>query len=185
VPGGETERALARQRGHVADLTRPLANGFVLSRTAVATVLNSLSSSKPVVALTGPPLVGKTNVLARVCDLGTKKRFVFLYVDMRRCRQGDFLALSHQFLRGISVPISVGDLRRWLARPSLEREDKPGVLRELVPGACADSLVVDGNPLHDLRVLQDQGAYLPLITKGGKIYKDTLGMNAHTDAGDQ
>lgn len=61
----------------------------------------------------------------------------------------------------------------------LKRAGKPGevvpdTLGELTPGACADLIVVDGNPLLDLGTLQDQGAHLRLIMKGGKIYKNEL-----------
>jgi len=50
----------------------------------------------------------------------------------------------------------------------------PGKLGEIVPGAIADMLVVDGDPLKDLKLLTEQGAYLPLIMKDGKIYKNTI-----------
>jgi imidazolonepropionase-like amidohydrolase len=61
-----------------------------------------------------------------------------------------------------------------LKRQGHAGQEVPDALGELVPGACADLLVVDGNPLRDLGVLQNQGAHLPLIMKGGKIYKNEL-----------
>jgi imidazolonepropionase-like amidohydrolase len=53
----------------------------------------------------------------------------------------------------------------------LKQEDKLGVIAE---GATADLLVVDGNPLEDLQLLQDQGAHLSAIMKDGKFYKNRL-----------
>jgi imidazolonepropionase-like amidohydrolase len=53
----------------------------------------------------------------------------------------------------------------------LQRE---GDLGELVPGAWADLLVVDGDPLHDLDLLQHQGRHLPAIMKGGAFCKNLL-----------
>jgi imidazolonepropionase-like amidohydrolase len=50
-----------------------------------------------------------------------------------------------------------------------------GELGVIAPGALADLLVVDGNPLDDLHLLQEQGKRLSLIMKGGKMYKQTLG----------
>jgi imidazolonepropionase-like amidohydrolase len=50
-----------------------------------------------------------------------------------------------------------------------------GLLGVIHPGAFADLLVVDGNPLRDLGVLQDQGAHLRAIMKGGKFHKNLLG----------
>lgn len=53
--------------------------------------------------------------------------------------------------------------------------NRTGELRVIASGAFADLLVVDGNPLDDLNLLQEQGKHLSLIMKGGKIYKQTLG----------
>jgi imidazolonepropionase-like amidohydrolase len=49
-----------------------------------------------------------------------------------------------------------------------------GRLGCLKPGAYADLLLVDGNPLKDLGVLQEQGKYLAMIMKGGRFYKNRL-----------
>jgi len=49
-----------------------------------------------------------------------------------------------------------------------------GELGEIVPGAFADLLAVDGDPLQDLAVLQEQGRHIPLVMKGGEIFVDRL-----------
>jgi imidazolonepropionase-like amidohydrolase len=59
----------------------------------------------------------------------------------------------------------------WINARLLRRE---GQLGEVVPHACADLLVVDGDPLKDLKLLQDQGAHLAAIMKGGRFYKNRL-----------
>jgi cytosine/adenosine deaminase-related metal-dependent hydrolase len=46
------------------------------------------------------------------------------------------------------------------------------------PGYLADLLVVDGNPLLDFSCLQDQGAQIPVIFKGGQRVKDLLSSDA-------
>ena len=51
---------------------------------------------------------------------------------------------------------------------------RTGELGELVPGAYADLLVVDGDPLADLTLLQDEGRHLAAIMKGGRFYKNRL-----------
>jgi len=53
----------------------------------------------------------------------------------------------------------------------LQRE---GELGELVPGAFADLVVVDGDPLQNLSLLQDQGKHMPAIMKGGEFFKNLL-----------
>jgi imidazolonepropionase-like amidohydrolase len=51
---------------------------------------------------------------------------------------------------------------------------RAGELGELVPGAFADLLVVDGDPLADLNLFQDEGRHLRVIMKGGRFYKNRL-----------
>ena len=42
------------------------------------------------------------------------------------------------------------------------------------PGAFADLLAVDGNPLEDLGLFQDEGSHLAFIMKEGRFYKNSL-----------
>ena len=51
---------------------------------------------------------------------------------------------------------------------------RPGELGELVPGAYADLLVVDGDPLRDLGVFQNGGPKLAAIMKGGAFVRSRL-----------
>jgi imidazolonepropionase-like amidohydrolase len=53
----------------------------------------------------------------------------------------------------------------------------PGELGVLVPGAFADLLVVAGNPVDDVALLQDHGK-LEAIIKDGVFYKNTLQLAA-------
>ena len=53
----------------------------------------------------------------------------------------------------------------------LRQEGKLGIV---APGAYADLIVVDGNPLKKLELFLDQGAHLPAIMKAGKFHKNAL-----------
>jgi imidazolonepropionase-like amidohydrolase len=53
----------------------------------------------------------------------------------------------------------------------LRQEGKLGIAE---PGAFADLIVVDGNPLKKLELFLDQGAHLPVIMKAGKFHKNAL-----------
>lgn len=53
----------------------------------------------------------------------------------------------------------------------VRQEGKLGCIK---PGAHADLLVVDGNPLKDLGLLQHQGRHLSVIMKAGKFHKNRL-----------
>jgi imidazolonepropionase-like amidohydrolase len=50
-----------------------------------------------------------------------------------------------------------------------------GLIGTIAPGAFADLIVVDGNPLSDLSLLTKQGAHISLIMQAGKVIKNTLG----------
>jgi imidazolonepropionase-like amidohydrolase len=50
-----------------------------------------------------------------------------------------------------------------------------GELGVIAPGARADLLVVDGDPLRDLGLLEGQGKHLAAVVKGGRFYVDRLG----------
>lgn len=49
-----------------------------------------------------------------------------------------------------------------------------GEIGQVTPGARADLLIYDANPLHDLGVLQAPDTHLRLIVKDGAIFKNTL-----------
>jgi imidazolonepropionase-like amidohydrolase len=46
-----------------------------------------------------------------------------------------------------------------------------GIAGVIAPGAYADLIVVDGDPYRNIRVLQEDGAHMPAIMKGGTFYK--------------
>lgn len=53
----------------------------------------------------------------------------------------------------------------------LRRSDTLGTLK---PGAYADLLVVDGDPLRNLGLLQEQGRHLLAIMQGGRFHKNAM-----------
>jgi len=51
---------------------------------------------------------------------------------------------------------------------------RPGKLGTIAPGAWADLIVLDGDPLRDIRLLEGQGRHMPVIMKGGRFHKNLL-----------
>jgi imidazolonepropionase-like amidohydrolase len=49
---------------------------------------------------------------------------------------------------------------------------RAGELGVVVPGALADLIVVDGDPVRDLGVLSGAGDRVRMVIKGGAILKD-------------
>jgi len=54
---------------------------------------------------------------------------------------------------------------------------RKGELGVIAPGAFADALVLDGNPLEDVNLLASAGADLRLILANGRIVKDQYGFS--------
>jgi imidazolonepropionase-like amidohydrolase len=63
---------------------------------------------------------------------------------------------------------------RSATRINAELLNQGGSLGIIAPGAYADLLIVDGDPLSDLAVMTDPQRNLKLIMKGGVIYKNEL-----------
>jgi imidazolonepropionase-like amidohydrolase len=80
---------------------------------------------------------------------------------------------SREFLIRAEVmkPLEVIQAATTVAARVLRREGKLGVI---APGAFADLLLVDGNPLGDLGLLQNQGAHLAAVMKGGRFHEHRL-----------
>jgi imidazolonepropionase-like amidohydrolase len=49
-----------------------------------------------------------------------------------------------------------------------------GEIGQIVEGAYADILVVDGNPLENLKLMEDDGAHIPIVMKGGSFHRNRL-----------
>ena len=55
---------------------------------------------------------------------------------------------------------------------------RPGRLGTVAPGAWADLIVVDDDPLRDITLLEGQGRHLAAIMKGGQFHKNRLSAAA-------
>ena len=80
---------------------------------------------------------------------------------------------SQEFLIRSEVLAPV-DVLRSATSVNAELVQRAGELGTIAPGALADILVVDGDPLSDLGLLQEQGRHIPVIMKEGKFFKNAL-----------
>jgi imidazolonepropionase-like amidohydrolase len=55
----------------------------------------------------------------------------------------------------------------------------PGKLGVLEQGAFADLILVDGDPIANISLVEDPAKNFLIITKGGRIYKDNLSFVTH------
>ena len=68
-------------------------------------------------------------------------------------------------------PIEIIRSATTIGAQVVRQEGKLGCLK---PGAFADILVVDGNPLENLTLFEGQGQHLSVIVKGGRFHKNRL-----------
>ena len=80
---------------------------------------------------------------------------------------------SQEFLLRAQVlkPIEIIRSATTIGAQVVRQEGKLGCLK---PGAFADILVIDGNPLKKLELFQEQGKHLSMIMKAGKFHKNRL-----------
>jgi imidazolonepropionase-like amidohydrolase len=80
---------------------------------------------------------------------------------------------SREFLLRSEVlsPIEIVRQATLVGAEIVRMEGKLGVVQ---PGALADLIVVDGDPLKNLGLFQEQGRHLSAIMQGGKFFKNTL-----------
>jgi imidazolonepropionase-like amidohydrolase len=91
----------------------------------------------------------------------------------------DLEGILHQYQgREFALKAQVMRPREVVAAATIVNAEMMGLKGQIgviAPGALADLVVVDGNPLEDLTPLvEGQGARILLIVKGGEIYKDAL-----------
>lgn len=78
----ETDRLLDDLDGPIDDLTRPLSRDFRLPRRATAMLAGAfVAENERALALVGPPLSGKTNVIAELCRRSEHFKIAPLYID--------------------------------------------------------------------------------------------------------
>jgi imidazolonepropionase-like amidohydrolase len=73
--------------------------------------------------------------------------------------------------REVFSPVEILRQATSIGAEILMRSDTLGCIK---PGACADLLVVDGDPLADIGLLAADGQKLRLILRGGQIVKSEL-----------
>jgi imidazolonepropionase-like amidohydrolase len=80
---------------------------------------------------------------------------------------------SREFLlrREVLSPLEIIRSATTVGAQILRMEGKLGTVQT---GAFADLILVDGDPLKDLALFQEQGKHLAAIMKGGAFHKNTL-----------
>jgi Type I restriction enzyme R protein N terminus (HSDR_N) len=138
----ETERTLSDSEGGLEDLTKPLSADFRLARRATALLAGAFNIEKEkALALVGPPLSGKTNVIAELCRRSEEFNLAPLYVD---CGEASDLLeeISRALTDSLGASIPRDQVYDWLRLGmGSEDDDRPRVvliLDSLFPSDSAE-----------------------------------------------
>ncbi|MBS0401035.1 MAG: amidohydrolase family protein [Proteobacteria bacterium] len=118
----------------------------------------------------GPESVAK---IEQVRAAGLRSLEIFKAAGVKLALGTDLLGASHALqseellIRAqVQTPLEVLQSATLIGAELLGQQGKIG---EVTPGARADLLLVDGNPLQDLRCLAGQGERIALVMQGGQL----------------
>ena len=89
-------------------------------------------------------------------------------------RQGAMLASLTRWYTPAETLIMATSTNAELLGLSGKRNPYPGRLGVVEEGALADLLLVDGNPIDNIKLIEDPAKNFLVIMKGGKVYKNLL-----------
>ncbi len=115
-----------------------------------------------------------TMALARKYKLKVAWGSDILFSAEGATRQGMELVKMIRWYSPSEVLAMATTVNAELLKLSGRRDPYPGRLGAIEEGALADLLLVNGDPIANIRLLEDPGKNLVVIMKDGKIYKDTV-----------
>jgi imidazolonepropionase-like amidohydrolase len=120
------------------------------------------------------PGIARTYELAKKYKIKTAFGTDVLFSQALAQQQGAILAsLVRWYTPAEALVMATGTNAQLLAM-SGERSPYPGKLGVIEQGALADLVLVDGNPLENIKLIEDPAKNFVVIMKDGKIYKNLL-----------
>ena len=89
-------------------------------------------------------------------------------------RQGELLVKFTRWYTPAETLVMATGTNSELLAMSGKRNPYPGKLGVVEEGALADLLLIDGDPIADIKLIQDPAKNFVVIVKDGKIFKNTL-----------
>ncbi|WP_036216156.1 type I restriction enzyme HsdR N-terminal domain-containing protein [Lysinibacillus sphaericus] len=142
IVDGINEKSFNDQIGPINDYTKAIAEEFHLPRKVTAHIIN-YAKNNAVVAVTGDPLVGKTNILYEICK-EKREGLIPIYINAEDCQFGVLQHLANQFMKHFKV-ITKDAVRQWLIHSMLSKPHEGGKI----------VLIIDSVRLTDERVIED------------------------------
>jgi imidazolonepropionase-like amidohydrolase len=116
----------------------------------------------------------RTYALAKKYRIKTAFGTDILFSRRLAQRQGELLAkLARWYTPAETLIMATGTNAQLLAL-SGKRNPYPGKLGVVEQGALADVLLVDGDPIANIKLIEDAAKHFVVIMKDGKIFKNSL-----------
>ena len=115
--------------------------------------------------------------LGTVSDAGVASLEILRDAGVKTGFGTDLLGAMHEDqltefgIRARALPSA--EILRQATSVNAELLGRPGEIGTVAPGALADLIVVDGDPVADLEVLSGRGERIRLVMKGGRVFKRT------------
>ena len=116
----------------------------------------------------------RTFTLAKKYKIKTAFGTDILFSPRLAPRHGELLTKLVRWYSPAEVLVMATRTNAQLLALSGNRNPYPGKLGVVKEGALADLLLVDGNPIEDIKLIEDPVKNFVLIMKDGQIYKNTL-----------
>ena len=116
----------------------------------------------------------KTIGLAKKYKLKTAWGTDVLFSQNLARRQGELLTKFTRWYSPAETLVMATGTNAELLAMSGKRNPYPGKLGVIEEGALADLLLVDGDPIADIKLIEDPAKNFVVIMKDGKIFKNTL-----------
>jgi imidazolonepropionase-like amidohydrolase len=118
--------------------------------------------------------IDRTYQLAKKYKLKTAFGTDILFSPALAQRQGELLTMLVKWYTPAETLTMATSTNAQLLAMSGERNPYPGKLGVVEEGALADLLLVDGNPLENIKLIAEPAKNFNVIMKNGAIYKNTL-----------
>ncbi|MDY0943422.1 hypothetical protein [Priestia megaterium] len=109
----QNEKTFSILQGDISDYTQPIISELSFPRFIVNSLNEQLEAGEQLIALVGPPLSGKTNVLYQFCNTYSTS-FMPLYIDSFSIKHGIIQHITNLFSRKLFRAISNQEIRNWL-----------------------------------------------------------------------
>jgi imidazolonepropionase-like amidohydrolase len=116
----------------------------------------------------------QTIALAKKYKLKTGFGTDILFSQRLAQRQGELLVKFTRWYTPAETLVMATGTNAELLAMSGKRNPYPGKLGVIEEGALADALLVDGDPIADIKLLENPAKNLVVIMKDGKIFKNAL-----------